>query len=458
MNKNSGNNKQVLMIAYGFPPAAGSGVIRTLKFVKYLPEFDWMPSVLTLKDNHWQKKDASMLKEVPDNVIVIKTGMFDLTAFLARCKRKIINLLFFLKNNSEAEIAKTSKRLAQSGKMFKEKQRRLRDLLMIPDRFNGWFIPAVFAGLFFLRRKKIDCLYSTSPCATAHLIALILKFFFRKPWIADFRDPWTLMYDPGLVYKQKIAVENWLERKVISGADKIIANTEYLKDLYLKKYGENYRSKFIVITNGYDESDFQKIDLGRKRGREKIVISHIGEFYHTIRTPDNFLKAIAELIKEMVINKNRIEIRFVGAGEYVLTEHFKGLLKGLNLVDNVVILGHVRHKESVWHMFDSDILLLLQPSERTHTQIPAKAFEYIRTGLPILVLAPEGATADLLNKIKYGAVVEPNNISAIKNEIYNKVLKLEKGTFKTCLDLAQISKYDRKNLTKDLSAVFNQLV
>ena len=36
--------KQVLMIAFHFPPySGGSGIHRTLKFTRYLPEFGWEP-------------------------------------------------------------------------------------------------------------------------------------------------------------------------------------------------------------------------------------------------------------------------------------------------------------------------------------------------------------------------------------------------------------------------------
>ena len=38
--------KKVLVIAFIFPPLGGSGVQRTLNFVKYLPEFAWQPYVV----------------------------------------------------------------------------------------------------------------------------------------------------------------------------------------------------------------------------------------------------------------------------------------------------------------------------------------------------------------------------------------------------------------------------
>ena len=37
--------KRVLIIAYYWPPNAGVGVVRWLKFTKYLPQFDWQPVI-----------------------------------------------------------------------------------------------------------------------------------------------------------------------------------------------------------------------------------------------------------------------------------------------------------------------------------------------------------------------------------------------------------------------------
>ena len=42
--------KRVLMVAYHFPPLAGSsGVQRTLRFVQQLPQHGWEPLVLTVQ-------------------------------------------------------------------------------------------------------------------------------------------------------------------------------------------------------------------------------------------------------------------------------------------------------------------------------------------------------------------------------------------------------------------------
>ena len=55
----------VLVIAYYFPPMGLSGVQRTLKFVKYLPETGWRPIVLTTTERTpYYAYDESLLGEL----------------------------------------------------------------------------------------------------------------------------------------------------------------------------------------------------------------------------------------------------------------------------------------------------------------------------------------------------------------------------------------------------------
>src|SRR5438477_7051868 len=62
--------KRVLFVSYPFPPVGGAGVQRTTKFVKYLAEFGWLPSVLTVANPSVPAWDQSLVKDVPANVMV----------------------------------------------------------------------------------------------------------------------------------------------------------------------------------------------------------------------------------------------------------------------------------------------------------------------------------------------------------------------------------------------------
>ena len=65
---------RVLMAAYYFPPLSGSGVFRSIKFAKYLPQFGWEPTVISTDQppNGWNFADASQLKEIPMGMQVVR--------------------------------------------------------------------------------------------------------------------------------------------------------------------------------------------------------------------------------------------------------------------------------------------------------------------------------------------------------------------------------------------------
>ena len=65
--------KNVLVIAYVFPPIGGGGVQRTLKFVKYLPAFGWRPLVLTSKQAVFDYFDHTLVDEIPSEAKVYRT-------------------------------------------------------------------------------------------------------------------------------------------------------------------------------------------------------------------------------------------------------------------------------------------------------------------------------------------------------------------------------------------------
>ena len=73
------NLKKVLVITYYWPPSGGAGVQRSLKFVKYLSQMGFSPIVLTVDETKasYPLNDHSLLKEVPENVKVIRTNSFE---------------------------------------------------------------------------------------------------------------------------------------------------------------------------------------------------------------------------------------------------------------------------------------------------------------------------------------------------------------------------------------------
>ena len=76
--------KRVLMIAYHFPPLAGSsGIQRTLRFVQHLPAFGWEPSVLTADPRAYERTSDDLDAEVPPEVPVVCAFALDTARHLS---------------------------------------------------------------------------------------------------------------------------------------------------------------------------------------------------------------------------------------------------------------------------------------------------------------------------------------------------------------------------------------
>ncbi len=408
--------KHLLMVTYHYPPdGESSGVLRPLKFSKYLPQYGWIPHVLTVKDWLYSVKDEVLLKDVPSQVAVHRTFALD-----------------------------SSRHLAIRGRYL--------SFTSIPDPYVGWLPFAVVKGLKVIRNTPIQAIYSTSPPATTHLIAAALKRLTGIRWIADFRDPWIedgLFPRPG---SWRYRVESRMEKMVVSTADLVLTTTPHLRRDFLARYPFLPPPKLAVVFNGYDEDDFEV--MAPIAACDRFEILHAGLVTAEFRDPKPLLQAVSKLISEQKLNRDRIRVTFLGGGSYVRSRDFTDTIKALNLIDVAVVCDRIAHSQAVSRMASSAVLLLIQASEDTRSLIPAKVFEYLRIGCPIIALVTDGATADLLRGKEGCFLVDPSDRSGIESA----VLKLYScwHNSPTRIDTAgRYNEYERSKLTGQLSEHLN---
>ncbi len=78
---------------------------------------------------------------------------------------------------------------------------------------------------------------------------------------------------------------------------------------------------------------------------------------------------------------------------------------------------------------------------------------------PILAIGPEnGAVADLLNETNAGKIAHQNNLTKIKEIFLEYFFKWKNNENIYNPNIEQINKYERKNATKKLSEIFNQII
>jgi glycosyltransferase involved in cell wall biosynthesis len=441
-DKNKSRN--VLFISYLFPPVAGGGVQRSSKFVKYLPQFGWNPIVLTVKEPYDFYRDDEMMMDVLGKCVIIRTFSIEPMKWVRK----------FLKKKSYSKVQTDS-----SGSISKKSLKpgflvRLKTYLFFPDNEILWLPFAVLKGVRLIRKYKPDLIYSTASPFTDHLIALLLVKLSGLPWVADFRDLWV---DRPNFPKNKwrLFIDRKLEKMVIQRVDQVITATSLMAEHFKRFYPS---AKYISITNGYDEDDFRKTASLFPDGKE-FILTYTGIF-NKEQNPQKFFKAVHDVIQKRDDFKEHFKLRIIGQldnpGDFENMIYFKKL--GLDKYSELI--PYLPHKQVIFEMCRSTVLLLLVGEYPYNKGImTGKIFEYLRSSRPILaVVPPDGLAADVIKNTNSGLIVSNESVE----EIFNGILslfelfinnKLE-GSFKR----VGIEKYNRKNLTNELSEVFMKIL
>ncbi len=404
--------RKVLLVAYYYPPVNASGTFRTTSFVAHLSRLGWKPTVLTVKRGE-EAEDEALNSRVPESVRVIRAGKIALP--LDRLRGQKTNE----KGGPSGESGGQSS--PESDYPYpKTWPGRLKDFaswfLRFPDRKVGWMLPSLFAGMRYLLSNRTDLIYSSGPPHTGHLVATLLSRFSGIPLVLDFRDPWFGNPFNTLPYPALSRLEAFLESFVVRSARKVVCVTEEHRDqLCQRYYAGTMPDRFVVITNGYDRETFPEV--AEKPKGERMEILHAGLLYGK-RTPFPFLQAIAGICEENPGLERRLLVSLLGptSGASFSTEKLR---EAVRVPDVLSLEGSVPHQEALSRMVAADVLLLLGPSGEPEVQVPAKLYEYLGCGRPLLVLShPQGAIARILKSCSgFGYHCPVDDIPAIKAAI-----------------------------------------
>jgi Glycosyltransferase len=437
--------KKVLFIAYYFPPLGWSGVQRTIKFVKYLRNFNWEPIIVTVGDTKFRIKDESLLREIPNETQIVRID----DVFFKSVTDKLKDQLLTYTETSFNLIADDIKNqyLMEVDSVLE----KLRNLMLLPDGNAIWANEVIKEIENKIKMNDIDMIYTTSAPYSSHIIGYHLKEKLGLPWVADFRDEWTNNADMDYKDELRFSVEREIEKKVVNFADNIITTTPLASQNYIDIFALN-KNKVYTITNGYDESDFEGI---KSHKNDKFTIVHSGSLYLS-RVPFTFINAVDNLIDKKLLDKNHVQIIFAGKNENIIEQKVMDICKNKDIID---FKGYLPHNESINLIMSASVLLLtLGNKEKAKAIFPGKIFEYLRCKKPIISLSPKDSVVDiLLEETKCGINVEYDDIEDIENSIlkfYNDWINNKPFI----VNEKEIKKYERKKLTQKLVKVFNGLI
>jgi glycosyltransferase involved in cell wall biosynthesis len=282
--------------------------------------------------------------------------------------------------------------------------------LAIPDRESGWLLPAICAGIAArVRGFRPDVIYSSAPPWTGQLVAAGLRQILRRPWVADFRDPWSRAPWRGDRYPFAMRAAARLERFVVGRADRIVFVAAGNRDAFTAQYGAAAAAKFDVVSNGCDPAEFDALRGIAPPADGPFVLLHAGSLYAG-RTPVPLFNAVALAIRRGTIDRARVRVRFLGANAMRAVD-LPAVCRQLGIADVVEFLPRVSREESLRAMMRASALLLLQPG---HTvSVPGKVYEYLATGRPMLAIAEEGEISELVTRSGAGVFVRPDDEAGI---------------------------------------------
>ena len=265
---------KILLISYHFPPSAEVGGLRIANFARRLPRFGWTPYVLTIEDRYLHTVDAGRLEGmVPARIFKAGRTPTVSQAYLA-CKKTVRRLLRQPDLASAKPNRAASAAPARSGEAMSRRLRRyVLSFLSLPDAERSWLLPALLEAVRVVRREKIDCILTSCPPYSTHLVGLLVKWISGVRWVADFRDPWMTAGSKSLyaTCAASLGIERRLERTVVGNADLIVANTGRLCEALKTAYGSVSSDRFVCITNGFDSEYFSAFSQLPKEAVERRV-------------------------------------------------------------------------------------------------------------------------------------------------------------------------------------------
>ena len=431
--------KRVLLIAYAFPPCGGAGVQRTVKFARYLPDFDWLPTILTVVSSCYGLTDDSHNDELSKEVEVIRTWHFDpVTRFTKSSGTPT-------QSNGNNEQHSQNNLVKQSVRSFAGKSWITFDnTFLIPDQAVLWCPRAIAEGLAAHARHKFDLIYATGEPYSDYFTASILSRMTGVPYVLDMRDPWTLSpYRSEKRSAVRKSIERWQERQMLAGC-RMCLFANRASDLYAEIYPE-WADKLRYLPNGYDAADFNGV---APKPFDKFTIVHSGTFLPGYRTADTFLSALRGLLNSQPALSERMQVLFVGK----IGEEQK-LIREFSLDGIVHQTGYVPHHESIAYLKGADLLLLVGGNHAWEET--GKVYEYLASGKPILALVePKGSAAKVLRETTGTCIIDRDDIAATEKALADSVSG--KQYPEPQRNSAWVEQYDRKQLTGKLARIFDE--
>ena len=436
----TGTRRTAFFIAYHYPPIRSAGIERTVKFLRYLPEFGYRTRVLTT---------AAFGRNAPAD------SALEAQVLRAWEPLALYRWLF----NRQARAGRAASFVRTDPGALRDLRAGLQRYALVPDgQILTWLPAALLRGLRSLRSQPADILYSTYPPASAHLLGLLLKRLTHLPWVADFRDAWICdPLDPVLEeMPYRRALEQRLEEAVVRAADAVLTTTAVSAE-YLRQSYPRAADRVQIIPNGFEPEDFDAFDpTHRPPPGDPLRLVHTGSFSasHPQRTPQPLFAALAQLRAADPAWTDRLRLVLVG---HLSPAEQRAAAEGVD-AGMVELTGPRQRAEALACQAAAHVLLLVDHARPwPASNAPGKFFEYLAMRRPILALCGPGTVERLVRQLRAGYCAPVDDPQAILHALVDLYERFRSGNLECQVDEASLRPFHRRHLARELARCFDRL-
>lgn len=415
----------ILVIAYHFPPSAAVGGRRPANFASALRRLGWRSHALTIPEGAIEQIDRGPLKDVADVPVHIASVWPTFVSVLSWAIKTLRPRPRESGGAPSAMAAATSAKGAGAETLARRLRRYVMSFALLPDGEKGWTVPAVIAAVRVIKRERLEWFMTSCPPYSVHVIGLAVKKLTGARWVADFRDPWMTTGSKRLfpTCSASLAIERWLERRVVEQADLVLFNVDRLKRAYRDRYTHVSPDKFVFIPNGFAVDRAHALAPPEKFDR--FTICYTGALY-VGRSPEPVFAAVARLIRSGRVAAHSIAIKLVGHCRVIDGVPTDSVIRRHGLEGVVDVQDSVPYAVAFDMVRRSHLALLLAPN--LPYQIPAKVYDYFAAGTRVLAIAEDGGTADLLRETQVGVAFHGGDIDRIAAFLQDEIARGAEGS------------------------------
>lgn len=461
--------RRILMIAPYFPPRRRVASLRSFRFATHLRELGWDVAVAHIREsaNTLSDDEQSALQGIHD---------WPMTTPLDRTTGQ----------GSESDIGESSQRGAKRKSVTASPlARQTKNVLSGAGDWIDRAVPvdtwlpillAAYPGLLRRARQwQPDIIWSTANPWSSHVLAELLARSLCVPWVADFRDPWTL----ATPYKRTTprltqTLDRIIERRILDRADAITFTASTTAERTIEAFGLD-ATNVHVFPNSYDSRLFERANMttstdGRRitsttnarsnghadsrKDDDRIELLFFGRFRET-SSAEPLIRILHALKERQPDSVRKLVVRSAGP----LPSNNQQLALELGVLDCFETFDSVAYERAPARLAEADILIVCKPPDRAEI-VPAKLWDYLYVRKPVLAISDNREVRDIIAATGVGAAFDNSEYSAVA-ELLARIVAAP-AHMSQLLEYdpveSEIARYDADQVSKQLAEMMEDLI